>query len=156
MEHVTGLEAGKGISYFYYPLGTRNQTPEIIGSFNGKTDDKLARLLATDKKEKKFVGISSAELFHAIKILSQFSSLSSILEVCKFAQDPNTRNDLMFAEFKNLFLDDMTNGLYDLRSLGSSLEGAGTMMYLVNGSVKGIEGYVKRLKIGRASCRERV
>lgn len=145
LEHVTGFEIGKGISYFYYPLETKNQTPQIIGSFNGKADDRLARLLSTDKKEKKFVSISSAELFHAIKILSQFSSLSSILEVCKFAQDPNTRNDLMFAEFKNLFLDDMTNGLYDLRSLGSSLEGAGTMMYLVNGSVKGIEGYVKRL-----------
>ncbi|MEX1996895.1 MAG: hypothetical protein WD884_05945, partial [Nitrosopumilaceae archaeon] len=145
LEHVTGFEIGKGISYFYYPLETKNQTPQIIGSFNGKADDRLARLLSTDKKEKKFVSISSAELFHAIKILSQFSGLSSILEVCKFAQDPNTRNDLMFAEFKNLFLDDMIDGLYDLRSLGSSLEGAGTMMYLVNGSVKGIEGYVKRL-----------
>jgi len=51
----------------------------------------------------------------------------------------------MFTEFKDLFLDDMTNGLYDLRSLGTSIEGAGTMMYLVNGSIKGIEGYVKRL-----------
>jgi len=145
LEHVTGLEMGKGISYFYYPLGAKNQTPEIIGSFNSKADDKLAKLLATDKKEKKFVGITSAELFHAIKILSQFSGLSSILEVCKFAQEPSTRTDLMFTEFKDLFLDDMTNGLYDLRSLGTSIEGVGTMMYLVNGSIKGIEGYVKRL-----------
>jgi hypothetical protein len=145
LEHVTGLEMGKGISYFYYPLGAKNQTPEIIGSFNGKADDKLAKLLAIDKKEKKFVAISSSELFHAIKILSQFSGLSSILEVCKFAQEPITRADLMFTEFKDLFLDDMTNGLYDLRSLGTSIEGAGTMMYLVNGSIKGIEGYVKRL-----------
>ena len=145
LEHVTGLEMGKGISYFYYPLGAKNQTPEIIGSFNGKADDKLAKLLATDKKEKKFVSIPSSELFHAIKILSQFSGLSSILEVCKFAQEPTTRADLMFTDFKDLFLDDMTNGLYDLRSLGTSIEGAGTMMYLVNGSIKGIEGYVKRL-----------
>jgi hypothetical protein len=145
LEHVTGLEMGKDISYFYYPLGAKNQTPEIIGSFNSKVDDKLAKLLAIDKKEKKFVAISSSELFHAIKILSQFSGLSSILEVCKFAQEPTTRADLMFTEFKDLFLDDMTNGLYDLRSLGTSIEGAGTMMYLVNGSIKGIEGYVKRL-----------
>ncbi len=145
LEHVTGLEMGKGISYFYYPLGTKNQTPEIIGSFNGKVDDKLTKLLATDKKEKKIVTIPSAELFHAIKILSHFSGLSSVLEVCKFAHEPSTRSDLMFTEFKDLFLDDMTNGLYDLRSLGTSIEGAGTMMYLVNGSIKGIEGYLKRL-----------
>ncbi|TLX84506.1 MAG: hypothetical protein E6K98_02465 [Thaumarchaeota archaeon] len=143
LEHVTGLEMGKGISYFYYPLS--KQTPQIIGSFNGKSDDKLAKLLETDKKGIKFVSISSAEILHAIGILTQFASLSSILEVCKFAQDSTTRNDLVFTEYKDLFLDNMTNGLYDLRSLGTSVEGAGTMMYLVNGSIKGIEGYVKRL-----------
>ncbi|MGI0072212.1 MAG: hypothetical protein ACREA3_00150 [Nitrosotalea sp.] len=144
LEHITGLEMGKGISYFYYPL-TKNQSPDIIGSFNGKTDDKLAKLLEVDKKTKKFVSISSGEILHAVRILTQFASLASILEVCKFAQDPVTRNDLIFTDYKDLFLDDMTNGLYDLRSLGTSVEGAGTMMYLVNGSIKGIEGYVKRL-----------
>ncbi len=144
LEHVSGLEMGKGISYFYYPL-SKNNFPEIIGSFNAKDDDKLAKLLESDKKGKKFVSISSAEILHAIKILTQFASLSSVLEVSKFAQDEQTRKDLVLTEYNNLFLDDMTNGLYDLRSLGTSVEGAGTMMYLVNGSIKGIEGYVKRL-----------
>jgi len=144
LEHVSGLEMGKGISYFYYPL-SKNNIPEIIGSFNAKEDDKLVKLLESDKKEKKFVSIASAEILHAIKILTQFASLSSILEVSKFAQDSQTRNDLVLTEYNNLFLDDMTSGLYDLRSLGTSVEGAGTMMYLVNGSIKGIEGYVKRL-----------
>ncbi len=144
LEHITGLEMGKGISYFYYPL-SKGAAPEIVGSFNGKPDDKLGKLLEADKKAKKFASMSSAEIMHAIKVLTQFSGLSSILEVCKFAQDAPTRSDLVFTEYKDLFLDDMTNGLYDLRSLGTSVEGAGTMMYLVNGSIKGIEGYVKRL-----------
>ncbi|NHH97800.1 hypothetical protein DYY66_1140 [Candidatus Nitrosotalea sp. FS] len=144
LEHVSGLEMGKSISYFYYPL-SKNNIPEIIGSFNAKDDDKLAKLLESDKKGKKFVSISSAEILHAIKILTQFASLSSVLEVSKFAQDSQTRNDLVLTEYNDLFLDDMTNGLYDLRSLGTSVEGAGTMMYLINGSIKGIEGYVKRL-----------
>ncbi len=144
LEHVSGLEMGKGISYFYYPL-SKNSVPEIIGSFNAKDDEKLAKLLESDKKVKKFVSISSAEILHAIKVLTQFASLSSVLEVSKFAQDVQTRNDLVQTEYNDLFLDDMTNRLYDLRSLGTSVEGAGTMMYLVNGSIKGIEGYVKRL-----------
>lgn len=144
LEHVSGLEMGKNISYFYYPL-SKNNTPEIIGSFNAKNDDKLSKLLESDKKGKKFVSIPSSEILHATKILTQFASLSSVLEVSKFAQDSQTRNDLVLTEYNDLFLDDMTNGLYDLRSLGTSVEGAGTMMYLVNGSIKGIEGYVKRL-----------
>ena len=39
----------------------------------------------------------------------------------------------------------MVNGLYDLRMLGSSFESAQTLMYLINGSIRGIHGYIKRL-----------
>ena len=145
LEHVTGLEVGKTVSYYYYPLGDQNHTPNVMGSFNGKEDKKLADLLSTEKKAKKFVSLSSSEHFHAINTLSKFSSLCSILEVCKFAQDEITKSDLSSDEFKNLFLNDMINGLYDLKSLGSSFEGANTLMYLINGSMKGIDGYVKRL-----------
>ncbi len=145
LEHVTGLEVGKTISYYYFPLADLTKTPNVIGSFNNIKDEKLAELLSSGKKEKKFVAIPSAEHFHAINILTKFSGLSSILEVCKFAQDQNTKSDLISDDFNNIFLDDMINELYDLRSLGSSFEGANTLMYLVNGSIKGIDGYIKRL-----------
>ena len=145
LEHVTGLEVGKSISYYYFPISNPTQTPNVIGSFNNKKDETLAELLSTGKKEKKFVSLSSSEHFHAINVLSRFSGLCSILEVCKFAQDDNTKSDLTSDSFNDIFLDDMINGLYDLRSLGSSFEGANTLMYLVNGSLKGIDGYIKRL-----------
>ena len=145
LEHITGFEVGKSMSYFYYPLGDPSQTPTVIGSFNGKEDSKLGELLTSGKKEKKFVALSSAEHFHAINTLSRFSGLCSILEVCRFARDDITKNDLSSDKFNDIFLDDMINGLYDLRSLGSSFEGANTLMYLINGSLKGIDGYIKRL-----------
>jgi hypothetical protein len=145
LEHVTGLEIGKKITYFYYPLEDQTKLPKTIGSFNGKEDPKLAELLSTDKNLKKFVAISSSEHFHAINVLTRFSSLCSILEVCKFIQDDITKNDLSTDEFQEIFLDDMVTGLYDLKSLGSSFEGINTLMYLINGSVKGIDGYIKRL-----------
>ena len=130
LEHVTGLQAGKNISYFYYPLEDLNQQPKIIGSFNAKEDLVLSDLLTINKKEKKFVGISSSEHFHAIDILSRFSGLCSILEVCKYAQDEITKNDLSSSNFQEIFLDNMINGLFDLKSLGSSFEGSNSLMYL--------------------------
>ncbi|MCV0411850.1 hypothetical protein [Nitrosarchaeum sp.] len=145
LEHVTGLEVGKQISYFYYPLEDLNQQPKFIGSFNGKEDSALADLLTTGKKEKKFVAISSSEHFHAINVLSRFASLSSILEVCRYVQDDITKNDLSSDDFQEIFLDNMISGLFDLKSLGSSFESANTLMYLINGSVKGIDGYIKKL-----------
>ena len=145
LEHVTGFQAGKNISYFYYPLEDLNQRPKIIGSFNGKEDPVLFDLLDTNKKETKFVAISSSEHFHDIDILSRFSSLCSVLEVCKYAKDEITKNDLSSSNFQEIFLDNMVSGLFDLKSLGSSFEGSNSLMYLINGSVKGIDGYMKKL-----------
>ena len=144
LKHVTGLEAGKSISYFYFPLNDLNQITEVIGSARQPDEKKLLTLLKIDKKAKKFVSISSAENLHAINTIQRFSSLCSILEVCKFVKN-DTKRDTSFNEFKNLYLDDMISGLYDLRMLGSSFESAQTLMYLINGSVRGISGYVKRL-----------
>jgi len=145
LEHVTGLEAGKQISYYYYPLEDLNEQPKIIGTFNGKEDLVLSELLTIGKKEKKFVTISSSEHLHAINILSRFSKLCSVLEVCKYAQDEITKNDFALDDFQEIYLDNMVSGLFDLKSLGSSFEGTNSLMYLINGSVKGIDGYIKRL-----------
>ena len=115
-----------------------------IGSSNGKENEILKKLLSNDKKTN-FLTLSSSEYFHAIDILKQFSSQTSILEVCKFAKDSVTKSDLNSEKLGELFLDDLINGLFDLRSLSSSFEGASSLMYLINGSMKGLDGYIKRL-----------
>ena len=145
LEHVTGHKAGKDCSYFYFPLNDLNKTPDVIGSLNQADEKKILALLKTDKKEKNFVDISTAENLHAINTIQRFSNQCSILEVCgKFVKN-NTKKTASFNDFKNLYLDDLVNGFYDLRMLGSSFESAQTLMYLINGSVRGIHGYVKRL-----------
>ena len=144
LEHVTGFKAGKSISYFYFPVNDSNQTPTIIGSFNNTDDKKLASFLSTDKEGKKFVSISTAEQLYAIDTVKRFTSICSIVEVCKF-QRSGKKSDLDFTDFKNLYLDDMINGLYDLRSIASSFEGVNSLMYLINGCLKGISSYIKRL-----------
>ena len=144
LKHITGLEVGKSISYFYFPLNDLNKTPEIIGALKQPGEKNLLSLLKMDKKEKKFVDISSAEYLHAIDIIQKFSSLCSILEICKFVKN-DVRHTKLFNDFQDLYLDDMITGLYDLRMLGSSFESAQTLMYLINGSVRGISSYIKRL-----------
>jgi len=144
LKHITGFEAGKLISYFYFPIHDLNKIPEAIGSLKKPDEKNLLSLLKIDKKEKKFVDISLAEYLHAINTIQRFSSLCSILEVCKFVKN-DTKRTTLFNDFKNIYLDDMTTGLYDLHMLGSSFESAQTLMYLINGSIRGINGYIKRL-----------
>ena len=144
LEYVTGFEVGKQISYFYYPLDHATQEPKVIGSFNGTKDPKLSELLS-NTTEKKFMALSSSEHFHAINILTNFSNMCNILEVCKFAQDETTKADLSSDYLKDIFLDNIISGLFDLKSLRSSFDGANTMMYIINNSIKILDGYIKRL-----------
>ena len=144
LEHVTGYKTGKNVSYVYYPVTTEHDKT-IIGSYDGKSDDRLMSLLSL-KKNTKFVSITTAEHLHAINILKRFSDITSILEVCKFTKDKNTKNELNSSEINEIYLDNMVDNLFDLRSLGSSFDGgASSLTYLINGSLKGVDGYVKKL-----------
>ena len=144
LEHVTGLKVGKNISYYYYPLSKESTIKPYIGSSDSKENETLKKLLTNEKKFN-FLSLNSAEYFHAIDILKQFSSQTSILEVCKFAKDSVTKSDLNSEKLGELYLDDFIDGLFDLRSLSSSFEGASSLTYLINGSMKGMDGYIKRL-----------
>jgi len=144
LKHVTGFEAGKSISYYYFPLNGLSETPSVIGSLPKSKDNKLLALLSTSKDKKTFVDISSAEHIHAIHTIKRFSGICSVLEVCKLMND-NTKSSATFDDFKNMYLDDMINGLDDLRLVGCSFEGTNPLLYLINGSIKGINGYTKRL-----------
>ena len=144
LKHVTGFEAGKSISYYYFPLNGLSKTPSVIGSLKKIKDKKLSALLSTSKDEKTFVDISSAEHIHTIQTIKRFTGICSVLEVCKLVKN-NPESNTTFDDFKNIYLDDMMSGLDDLRLLSSSFEGSSPLLYLINGSIKGINGYAKRL-----------
>jgi hypothetical protein len=149
IEHMTGMAVNTDISYYYMPTSPiASGTETLVGSIRSKQDASLAKMLydPDGKKKVNFVDIYSAELSHVIRTLSHYSGMASILEVCKKATDSGVpANELMHGTFSDLYIDDVTSGLYDLRMIGSSLDGAGPLMYLVNGSIRGIEGYLKHL-----------
>jgi hypothetical protein len=149
IEHVTGMTVDTDISYYYMPTSPiASGTETLVGSIRSKQDNTLAKMLYDQDGKKKvaFVDIYSAELSHVIRTLSHYSGMASILEVCKKAADSGVpASELMHGTFSDLYIDDVTSGLYDLRIIGASLDGAGPLMYLVNGSIRGIEGYLKHL-----------
>jgi len=127
------------------PLNVGHET--LIGSLKSKQDTYLSKMLHDSDVLGKlnFVDIASAELVHSINILEHYSGMAGVLEICKNAYDATVTSELMQNSFSNIFLDDVAGGLYDLRIIGSSLGGVGPLMYLVNGTVKGIEAYIKHL-----------
>ena len=149
IEHITGMSVGKDIFYYYMPINTdANLASEtLIGSLKSRHDIHITKMLQDPNIHGKlnYVNIISAELVNSIKILGHYTGMASILEICKHTHDSNTRREVMHHGYSDLYLDDIANGLYDLRAISSSLSGTGPLMYLVNGTLKGIEGYIKYL-----------
>ena len=149
IEHITGMSVGKDIFYYYMPINTDSiMGPEtLIGSLKSRQDTQITKMLYDPNMHDKlnYVNVISAEFVHSIKVLGHYTGMASILEICKHAHDANTRSEVMHHGYREIYLDDVANGLYDLRAIGSSLGGAGPLMYLVNGALKGIEGYIKHL-----------
>jgi hypothetical protein len=145
IEHVTGMKVGSDLNYYYMPVGPEKFENHPIGSFKSKTDSTMVKFLQDTEGKPRFVDLGSAEFTHAIRVLAHYSYVASIFEMCKHVQDSAAREQLDQEEFRELYIDDITNGLFDLRAISSSLEGAGPLMYLVNGSIKGMENYVKYL-----------
>jgi hypothetical protein len=149
VEHVTGMAVDADVAYYYMPATPLAPgTETLVGSARLRQDNNLAKMLHDPDSRRKisFVEVSSAELAHVIRTLSHYSGMASILEVCKKAVDGGVpASELMHGSFSDLYVDDVTAGLYDLRIIASTLDGAGPLMYLVNGSIRGIEGYVKHL-----------
>jgi len=145
-EHVTGLTVGSDLNYYYMPVGPEEFENPLVGSFKAKSDGVMTKFLHDYAQGKlKFVDLGSAEFTHAISVLSHYSSIASIFEMCKYISEPAAKQGLEQEEFREIYVNDITNGLFDLRVIASSLEGAGSLMYLVNGSIKSMEGYIKHL-----------
>lgn len=145
-EHITGFAVGSDLNYYYMPVGPGEFENPLVGSVKAKSDNVMAKFLHDYAQSKlKFVDLGSAEFTHAIRVLSHYSSIASIFEMCKYISEPAAKHGIEQEEFREIYVDDITDGLFDLRVIASSLEGAGSLMYLVNGSIKSMEGYIKHL-----------
>ena len=145
IEHITGLSVNRDFYYYYVPLTTGKSSKElIVGCINSENNVELSKIMNHINSFQKLTttDIASAEFVHAIKVLKFYSGTAGILEIFKQARN-NKINQEIYGPFTDVFLDDISNGLYDLRAISSSLTGAGPLMYLVNGTIKATEGYIK-------------
>jgi hypothetical protein len=150
IEHLTGFVIGRDIYYYYMPIASipeLSQPDRLIGSSSNKKDLHLLGLIQDlpETEDSNIVDIYSAELAHVIRILEHYTGLASTLEVCKQTRSSGFPSQVFQNKYGDLYIDEISNGLYDLRVVASSLSGAGPLAYLVNGTIKGIEGYVKHL-----------
>jgi len=142
LEHVTGLEVGKTLSYYYYPL-LRHKQSEIIGSL-GQNDEAIAELLSDGYEKKQFVTIPMAEHVYAMEIVSKLTKMVSVLEICNIAKK-NGIGEEFLNRAREFYLDDIADILYEMHAFKASIDGAIPLYYIINESLKSINNYIKRV-----------
>ena len=125
---------------------SKNNLPENVGNVLWKVAEDSANYSFNKSHSISYAILAAWTTYLKFKHPKEF--FLSLLKMTHFEPNPQdeiTKNDLSSNDFQEIFLDNMINGLFDLKSLGSSFEGSNSLMYLINGSVKGIDGYIKRL-----------
>ncbi|MDP9016198.1 MAG: hypothetical protein M3M87_05515 [Thermoproteota archaeon] len=149
IEHLSGFTVGTDIFYYYNPLDKIESAETIIGSYQQISDTYFSSTInliyKIDKQKLKILSISSAELLYTINIVNRYSNMTSINEITKINRIKEIRSEISQNNIEPIYFDEIVNGLFDLRILSLSLTNSSALGYIVNGTIRSIEGFAKSL-----------
>ena len=138
IEHSSGLTVGLDFLFGYSPIDSGK--PTVFGC-DGKLAD-FSDVIDAAGFSMEILGMPKAEIVHAQKLVSRYSMLASTFESAK------RLIQLGFdcpREYKQVFADDLSANLFDLRLVYGSLDTGDPILYLVSGSIKSTDGYTRFL-----------
>lgn len=118
LENITGLKVGKDLSYCYYPLGPLLM-PSSIGAIT-KPEIKITKLLSTRGEVITYVPIEQEEFTQLFWSIRRFPIIRNILEILNPDLGPILES-YRFFDIREIYLDDMTHGISEIRLLNDSL-----------------------------------
>ena len=147
IERASGLKPDEDFTYVFAPLSPRTSAAVSVGSNSLKEPRKvIATMKSAGIKSSYILPITLSELHFSKETIMRYSPASSELEAARAVDDAEQRKELS-KTFKNIdvYLDDLADGLFDLRVISNSLETGEPLLYLVSGAHRAIEGYVRYL-----------
>ncbi|MBA3749530.1 MAG: hypothetical protein H0X03_01275 [Nitrosopumilus sp.] len=149
IEHLSGFIVGTDIFYYYNPLDKIKTKEIIIGSYQQINDtyfsDTMNLIFKSERQELKIVSIPSSELLYTMNIVNRYSNMTSINEITKLNRQKEIRSEIFQNNIQSIYFDEIVNGLFDLRILTLSLINSSALGYIINGTIRSIEGFVKNL-----------
>ena len=134
LEKQTGLKIADSIGYAYVPLRPRDPKPTIIATA-GRDVRPLRDLGFSDSSQ----NIFSAELEYASYVIGATIGAVTEIELARRARDAN----VSLQKSSEIYIDDFTKYLYDLKTIQASDETGESISYLAGATVKSLENYVR-------------
>ena len=147
IERASGLKPDEDFTYVFAPLWPKTASAVSVGSNSLKDPKKVASMIkSAGIKSPQILSITQAELHFAKEVIMKYSPLASELEVCRAVADVEERKEFSKAlKNSDSFIDDLSDGIFDLRTVSASLETGEPSLYLASGTLRAIEGYVRYL-----------
>lgn len=154
IEHQSGLIVGKDIHYYYNPIKAHGEVDRIVvgSSYPRDKVSTFTNSILTHINKYKTVqpdittsSVVSAEMNYSINVIKKFSVLACINEISRLTKLKDDKMEIFSKMYKQVYFDEIANGLFDLRMISHSLSSSTPLSYLVNGTIKSIEGYIKSL-----------
>ena len=135
-----------------YPINSDKASETILGSHQQRNENLFSNnifdLINENnhiQKDSKLVSITSAELVYSINIINKYSNLACINEISKLGKSGEDKREIFYKNMESLYFDEIANGLFDLRIIGLSISSSTALSYVVNGTIRSIEGFIKNL-----------
>lgn len=152
IEHQSGLMVGTDVTYYYNPINSDKTSQIILGSHqqgNGNLFlNSIFNLINESnpiQNDIKLASITLAELVYSINIINKYSNLTCINEISRLGKSKEDRREIFYNNVESIYFDEIANGLFDLRIIGLSISSSTALSYVVNGTIRSIEGFIKSL-----------
>src|SRR5438132_7708387 len=137
LEKQTGLTIGESLDYVYAPLHPRSAEPAVVASISkGKEGQPLEALGLKLNSQ----SVSAAEHWYVSDVLLGAVKLASEIELGKRGREAKVEFQ---AGGDDVYLDEFSPHLYELKAIQSSDEAGESISYLAGTAVKSFENYVR-------------
>ena len=147
LERLSGMQEGKDFQYIYAPLKPRSTEAYTLGLTDSKINKDLVQIFdAARFKTPSPLMMQSSEMYFARIIIEKYGSLTADIEFFKrLEQKSDCKKIMSFSDYRDEYLDDISENLLDLRGFGESFETGDPLLYQTNGALKSIDGFLRRL-----------
>lgn len=139
----SGLDVGD-FTYVYSPLFARTSNSLSLGIVpisNNKNVEKL--LKQSNIKFEQIVDVELSERIYVNRILNTYANLSIQFEVFKNSVNVNSK-EYPFKLFNTeIYIDDLLNGIHDVRQINYSLDSGLPLHYISSGIIRNVEGSIR-------------
>jgi len=152
IEHQSGLMVGTDVTYYYNPINSDKTAQVILGSHQQGNENLFLNSIFNLINESdpiqndiKLASITLAELVYSINIINKYSNLTCINEISRLGKSKEDRREIFYNNVESIYFDEIANGLFDLRIIGLSISSSTALSYVINGTIRSIEGFIKSL-----------